>query len=108
VVLGTTVVLPCTRLKQVVASGQLKRHASGGPDVGGGVVVGADEDFEGPVLPGLDVVGEPVERNMVKNSESFIHNQHPWTMDYGGQFSLSSHLLTLSNPISLAVLSIDI
>ena len=44
------------RLKQVVPRGELEGHAGGGPDVGRGVVAGAQEDLQGPILPGLDVL----------------------------------------------------
>ena len=50
------VIIPRVRLKQVVPGGELEGHAGRGPDVGRGVVAGAQEDLQGPVLPGLDVL----------------------------------------------------
>ena len=50
------VIIPRVGLKQVVTRGELEGHAGGGPDVGRGVVAGAEEDLQGPVLPGLDVL----------------------------------------------------
>ena len=44
------------RLEQVVPRGQLEGHAGGGPDVGRGVVAGAEEDLQGPILSGLDIL----------------------------------------------------
>ena len=43
-------------LEQVVPCGELERHAGSGPDVCRGVVAGAEQDLQGPVLPGLDVL----------------------------------------------------
>ena len=37
-------------------SSELEGHAGGGPDVCRGVVAGAQQDLQGPVLPGLDVL----------------------------------------------------
>ena len=51
------VIIPGVGLKQVVPRGQLEGHAGGGPDVRRGVVAGPQEDLQGPVLPGLDVLG---------------------------------------------------
>ena len=50
------------RLEQVVAGGELERHARGAPDVGGRAVAGADEHLKRAVLPRLDVLSEVVVR----------------------------------------------
>ena len=50
------VIIPGVWLKQVVPRGELEGHTGGGPDVCRGMIAGAQEDLQGPILPGLDVL----------------------------------------------------
>ena len=60
VVFVARVVLARVRLEQVVAGGQLERHARQAPQVGAGRVAGAEYHFERAVLTRLYVLGEVV------------------------------------------------
>ena len=59
-VLVPRVVLPRVRLEQVVPRSHLKSHTCCGPDVRGRPVAGPQQHLQGPVLAGLDVLGEVV------------------------------------------------
>ena len=48
------------RLEQEVPGGELEGHAGRAPDVSRGSIARPDNDLQGPVLPGLNVVSEVV------------------------------------------------
>ncbi|RNA07690.1 hypothetical protein BpHYR1_027982, partial [Brachionus plicatilis] len=60
VVLVARVVLAAVWLEQVVAGGQLERHACQTPDVGACCVARAQDDLQRAILPRLNVLGEMV------------------------------------------------
>ena len=39
---------------------ELECHAGEGPNISGSAVAGADQDLQGPILPGLNVLSEVV------------------------------------------------
>ena len=44
----------------VITSSELKGHAGTGPDVSRWTIAGSEQDLEGAILPGLDVLREVV------------------------------------------------
>lgn len=52
------IIFTTMRFEKVVTSGQLKGHASCGPNVGGRTVSGAKKDFQTPILSCLNIFRE--------------------------------------------------
>ena len=83
------IIFTTMRFEKVVTSGQLKGHASCGPNVGGWTISGAKKDFQTPILSCLNIfrevmvlqnIGklnlynkEQAPRPQWRNSRNFLH-----------------------------------